>query len=265
MSTELNPIEEFLSTLNDLPADAPTACEGWTAHEIAAHLAAGIEEVAELIEDTVNDAPPRTTRGFEEREAPYRAMHNDDVREALGKIVERAGGALAALAAKGVTVPFFERSWTAEELRLHAANDFAIHRWDLIGDDELTDVFLSPLHVTESAIKTLNTLTVLKERPTFRAERAGLTDIRVVLRCPDQPDIALDVTPAGVAALELSAGEPFDGDVLVETDTANRVLTLWGRRSSARKITITGDPALLPTVTTTLWEHTPAWAPRQPA
>jgi hypothetical protein len=265
VSSAPNPIEEFLSTLNCLPADAPTACEGWTAHELAAHLAAGIEEVAELIEDTVNDVPSRTTRGFEEREAPYRKMDNPEVREALAKIVDRAGVALEALEAKGDAVLFFERNWSAGEMQVHAANEFAMHRWDLIGDDELTDDFLSPLCVTESAIKTLNTLKVLKEGPTFRAERAGLTNIRVVLRCPDQPDVALDVSPTGVAALELSPGEPFHGDVLVETDAANRVLTLWGRRSSARKITITGDPGLLPTVATTLWEHTPAWAPRQPA
>jgi hypothetical protein len=192
-------------------------------------------------------------------------MNDPDVRQALLKIVERAGAALEALAAKGVAVPFFERNWTAEEMQVHAGNEFAVHRWDLIGDDELTDEYLAPLHVTESAIKTLNTLKVLKEGPTFRAERAGLTNIRVVLRCPDQPDVALDVTPAGFAALELSRCEPFDGDVLVETDTTNRVLTLWGRRSSARKITITGDPALLPTVTATLWEQTPAWPTRQPA
>lgn len=265
MSSTPNPIEEFLSTLNSLPADAPTACEGWTAHEIAAHLAAGIEEVAELIEDTVNEVPPRTTRGFEEREAPYREMDNVDVRQALGKIVERAGIALEALAAKDVSVLFFERHWTAEEMQVHAGNEFAMHRWDMIGDDELIDPWLAPLHVTESAVKTLNTLKVLDEGPTFRAERAGLTSIRVVLRCPDQPDIALNVTSAGTAMFELSTGELFDGDVLVETDTANRVLTLWGRRSSDRKISITGDPALIPTVTTALWENTPAWAPRQSA
>ncbi|WP_028932368.1 maleylpyruvate isomerase N-terminal domain-containing protein [Pseudonocardia spinosispora] len=265
MTTPPNPIEAFLTTLERLPADAPTACEGWTAHEVAAHLAAGIEEVAELIEDTVNEAPPRTTRGFEEREAPYREMDDADVRQALVKIVERANTALGAQAAKGVAVPFFERHWSAEEMQVHAANEFAMHRWDLIGDDELTDELLSPLHATESAIKTLNTLKVLEEAPTPRAGRAGLTDTRVVLRCPDQPDIALDVTPTGVAALELSTGEPFDGDVLVETDTANRLLTLWGRRSSTRTITITGDPALLPTVTTALWQNTPAWSPQRPA
>jgi hypothetical protein len=67
MSSTPSPIAAFLSTLNSLPADAPTACEGWTAHEVAAHLAAGIEEVAELVEDTVN--MPRPARLADSRNA----------------------------------------------------------------------------------------------------------------------------------------------------------------------------------------------------
>jgi len=35
----------ILTTLHDLPPNAPTACEGWTAHHIAAHLAAGSREI----------------------------------------------------------------------------------------------------------------------------------------------------------------------------------------------------------------------------
>ena len=265
MSTPANPIDTFLHTLDSLPANAPTACRGWTAHEVAAHLAAGIEEVAELIEDTVNDAPPRPTRGFDEREAPYRAMADADVRVALVKIVDRAMTAVATQAEKGVTVAFFERDWTAEEFGVHTSNEFAMHRWDLIGDDQLGDQFMSAPHATESAITTLNTLKVLEEAPTPRADRGHLTNTRVVLRCPDQPDIALTVSHSGTAALELSTGEPLDGDVIVETDAVNRLLTLWGRRSSTRAITITGDPALWPTVAATLWENSPAWPPRPQA
>lgn len=262
MTDSPNPIEAFLSTLHSLPADAPIACEGWTTHEVAAHLAAGIEEVAELIEDAVDQSPTRTTRGFEEREAPYRAMADVDVREAMVKIIDRANAALGAQAEKGVTVEFFERHWTAQEMGVHASNEFAMHRWDMIGDDELGDEFMSPLHVTQSAIKTLNSLEVLEERPTARAGRSGLTDTRIVLRCPDQPDIALSVDDKGAGAFELSDGEPLHGDVLVETDTVNRLLTLWGRRSSARAVAITGDPDLWPSVATTLWDTRPAWEPR---
>jgi hypothetical protein len=191
-----------------MPADAPTACQGWTAHEVAAHLAAGIEEVAELIEDTVNDAAPRPTRGFEEREAPYRAMSDGEVRGALAGLTRRASAAVAAQARKGVTVEFFDRSWTADELAVHTGNEFALHRWDLVGDDELGDALLSPMPVTESALKTLNTLPMLEEAPTARAKRGGLTAARLVLRCPDQPDIAFEVDANGSAHLDMGGDQP---------------------------------------------------------
>jgi hypothetical protein len=53
--------------------------------------------------------------------------------------------------------------------------------------------------------------------------------------------------------------------VIVETDAVNRLLTLWGRRSANRPITVTGDPALWPAVAATLWEDSPAWAPAAPS
>jgi Mycothiol maleylpyruvate isomerase N-terminal domain/MDMPI C-terminal domain len=263
MTESPNAIEAFLTTLKSLPADAPTACGGWTAHEVAAHLAAGVEEVTELIEDRVNDAPARPTRGFGEREAPYRVMVDTDVREALAKMVDRAFTAVGAQAEKGVTVEFFERLWTADEFGMHTGNEFAVHRWDLIGDDELGDTFLSPLPVTESAVTTLNTLPVLEEAPTARARRGRLADARVVLRSQGQPDIVLTVAPDGGARLEIGGDEPLTGDVVVSTDAVNRLLTLWGRRSSVRPVTVTGDPALWPAVAATLWGDAPAWAPRR--
>jgi hypothetical protein len=77
-----------------------------------------------------------------------------------------------------------------------------------------------------------------------------------------QPDIAFTVTAHGAAALEPSTDGPLDGDVVVKTDVVNRLLTLWGRRISARPITITGDPALWASVAATLFDDSPAWPSR---
>lgn len=193
-------------------------------------------------------------------------MADADVREALVKIIKRAGAALGRQAEQGTNVAFFEREWSAEEFQVHTGNEFAMHRWDMIGDDPLGDEFMSPLYVTESAIKTLNLLAVLDDAPTARARRAGLRDTRIVLRCPDQPDIAFTVDGNGDGELALAAkDEPLTGDAVVHTDTVNRVLTLWGRRSSARPISITGDPQLWPAIVAALWEDRPAWAPATPA
>jgi Mycothiol maleylpyruvate isomerase N-terminal domain/MDMPI C-terminal domain len=262
MSETPNPIEEFMKTLSTLPANAPTSCEDWTVHEVVAHLAAGIEECAELMEDVLNGVPVRPTRYFDEREAPYLAMPDDECREKLVGIVDRSFAALEGLAAVGqdATVEFFDRPWTAAQLGTHAGNEFAVHRWDMIGDDEIGDVLMSPPQVTQSAFQTLNTLPMLDEAPAARTARAGLTNTRVVLRCAEQPDIALVAGESGQAYLQMSACGPLDGDVVVTTDAVNRLLTLWGRRSSLRPISVSGDPALWPRVAAALWADAPAWS-----
>ena len=48
----------LILTLEQTPTDAPTACSGWTAHELVAHLAAGAAEMADLTEDAVTFAAP---------------------------------------------------------------------------------------------------------------------------------------------------------------------------------------------------------------
>jgi hypothetical protein len=41
----------LMSTLSEVSPSAPTACVGWSAHHIVAHLAAGSKEIADLIEE----------------------------------------------------------------------------------------------------------------------------------------------------------------------------------------------------------------------
>jgi uncharacterized protein (TIGR03083 family) len=260
-----NPIETFLATLATLPADAPTSCAAWTAHEVVAHLTAGVEEITELVEDVVNGVAVRPTRSFDEREAPYLAMPDSECRAALLLVLPRAFAALGALGDRGAdaSVMFFDRPWTAAQIAAHAGNEFAIHRWDLIGDDDLGDAMMSPPEVTASAVSTLNTLPMLDEAPTARAVRAGLVDVRVVLRSSGHPDLSLVVDGAGQAHLETNDTVVApDGDLVITTDPVNRLLTLWGRRSTARPLSLTGDPALWPAVAHALWGEAPAWAPR---
>jgi hypothetical protein len=82
-----------LAALEELPSDAPTACERWTAHDLAAHLAAGSKEVADGVEAKLAGQPDRPTRGLAEREAPFRAMAYDDV---LARLVAESKRKLAA-------------------------------------------------------------------------------------------------------------------------------------------------------------------------
>lgn len=76
---------------------SPTACEGWTAHDIAAHVAAGAKEVAELIDARLAGRPSRPTRSFAEREAPFAALDDDALRGAMLEESRRKMAALGAL------------------------------------------------------------------------------------------------------------------------------------------------------------------------
>jgi hypothetical protein len=58
--------EALLTAIDSLPSSAPTACDGWTAHDIAAHLAAGAKETADFVEESLAWQGKRTdVPGFE--------------------------------------------------------------------------------------------------------------------------------------------------------------------------------------------------------
>lgn len=72
MTTIPRPAEAdaFLAAAADTPPGALTACGEWTAHDIAAHLAAACEEVTRHVRAYAEGRPLTATRGFGEREAP---------------------------------------------------------------------------------------------------------------------------------------------------------------------------------------------------
>lgn len=250
----------FMKALDEVRPGAPTACGEWTAHELTAHLAAGAGEIAELIEDMLAGRPPRPTRSFDEREAPYVALPDDQLRHAMADVSRRKVSATRALAERGpdVTFEFTGRPFTATQLETHSRSDAALHRWDLVGDDEEGDVLLAQPELTRHAVDVLNTLPGLAEAPGARVATGGLSRGRVVLRSPGQPDVVL-IASAESARFELVQDGPGDCDAVVTTDAINRLLTIWGRRSTRREITITADPALWSTVATTLWPAAVPW------
>lgn len=264
MSQPASPAESraFMKALDEVKPDAPTACAEWTAHDLIAHLAAGAQEIAELIEDTIAGRPLRPTRSFDEREAPFAALPDDQLRHAMVEVTARKIVATRALAERGAdaTFEFTGRLFTAPQLETHSRSEAALHRWDLVGDDEEGDALLAQPELTRHAVTVLNTLPLLSEAPAARAAQGGLSDAQVVLRSPGQPDVVL-IASADTARLELVQDGSVDGDAIVTTDAVNRLLTLWGRRSTRRDIAIIADPALWSTVATTLWSAAVPWPP----
>ncbi|MBV8181375.1 MAG: maleylpyruvate isomerase N-terminal domain-containing protein [Mycobacterium sp.] len=87
----------FISGLSRLEATAPTWCAGWSVHELTAHVTAAAEERANLIDNHLAGKPARATRSWEEREPPFRAMPDAELRERLVEHAVRFESGVAAL------------------------------------------------------------------------------------------------------------------------------------------------------------------------
>jgi hypothetical protein len=82
-------------------------------------------------------------------------------------------------------------------------------------------------------------------------------DLRIVLRSPGADDISYVRTAHGARFAIESA--PATGDALVSTDAANRLLTLWGRCSLGRDLSVDTDSMAADTVNAILWPSAVPW------
>ena len=127
----------FLDALDQTPPDAPTRCARWSAHDLLAHMVAGTEEMARLVELAAAGRTDEPTRPFAGREAPWRTCPDPELRIAFFEVGGRFLAALDALPA-GQLVPFTGWAMSVEQLRTHARSELVLHRWDLIGDDDIS-------------------------------------------------------------------------------------------------------------------------------
>jgi hypothetical protein len=129
-STEL---EAFLRVLGATAPDAPTACEGRSAHELVAHLAAGSKEMARLVNRRLELGPVADigpTIPFEEREPRCRALAD----RVLRRVFVREGLALTDAimrlqkAGPGVRVTFTGSDLTVDDMVRHGRSELVLHR-----------------------------------------------------------------------------------------------------------------------------------------
>ena len=227
--------EAFVATLLAASPSQLTACRGWTAHEVTAHLAAGSQEIADLIESHLAGAGPRPTRSFEEREAPYRAMDDAELRGRFFEQVERSKQARQRLAHHADdAVPFTGRAMSAAEFARHSRSERAIHRWDIAGRDEIGWEMLARPDLTLHALKILTDMTVLPETLDNRLAAAGRSgDFEVRLRGEPHDDVVVSYSGGSLA---VRSEPPGDGRVDARLDPAARLLALWGRREPSAPI-----------------------------
>jgi uncharacterized protein (TIGR03083 family) len=247
----------LLVTLGSTAPDALTACAGWTTHDLVAHLAAGAAEMATHAERTLAGKPDLPTRGFAEREAPFVALADDELRARLLSEALRLNSAVEALAESGLSFTFSGRRLSAVEMQMHGRSEAVLHRWDIVGDDDTGQELLSQPEMTEHAVTVLNSmLSGSSESPAARANAAGIeVSARLVFGAPGQPDVVL-LTEGGVR-FELADPSPSP---TVTADAATRLLALWGRRSSDRTMTWHADEPVARQFGTLLWRFS-AWSP----
>jgi uncharacterized protein (TIGR03083 family) len=149
--------DAFAEALDTTPPNALSACSGWTAHEVTAHLVAAGVEIALNLEAYGNGEPVPPTRGFEERERPYREMSEEALRSEFGRSTERMTEALDAvlMAEPDAVVPWTGRQMVVATFITHVRSELAIHRWDLIGDDDTSTKLLAQDELTVHAVEVL--------------------------------------------------------------------------------------------------------------
>jgi uncharacterized protein (TIGR03083 family) len=224
----------LLTTLLATPPNRLTACRGWTAHELVAHLAAGAAEEADLIEAHFAGATP-ATRSFEEREPPYRALPDAELRDRLVTEAARLTVALEKLSANAEDrVPFTGRDMTAADFAMHSRSECALHRWDLAGRDDVGWEMLCQPALTRHALGVLGSMSALPEAPANRV-RAGGREVHVILRSAPADDVVITLADSTVTLAMQPVGDRRPD---VELDPAARLLLLWGRRDPSAPVDV---------------------------
>lgn len=218
--------EAFAHAVRDHRPDAGTWCAGWTVRDILIHNAGSTEEFIRTLQ-AHSDEGPVDTRGFEEREAPYRAMPEDELWSAFlarcEEFVELSDAAVAELppdtpmhfSGAKVTPTFFAR---------HLRMELTLHRWDITGDDATSIDALSQPWLTSHSVSPVG--------PYLLDCGAGLLNlgdddhVDGRLRAPGTDDVLVTATQAS----NTIALVPAEGEATIESDPAVRVLFLWGRR-----------------------------------
>lgn len=209
-------MREFISSLSRLAATAPTWCSGWSAHDLTAHVTAAAKERADLIEEHLAGQPARATRSWEVREPPFRAMPDAALRERLVENAVRFESMVAALE-KHDTIEYTGWSMSAQRLRMHSHSEAAMHRWDLVGDDDVSARLLAEPAMVTHALAVFGALPALAE-----GQRWSRFDRPLIFRSAGRSDV---VATPGKGLSETDSG----GGVVIELRPHELPLVLWGR------------------------------------
>ena len=215
--------QPFVDAVQQRRPDAGTWCEAWTVRDIVVHQAGNAEELARVLGAHLTGEPVGR-RGFEEREAPLRAMNETDLWAAL----HRNMALLNDVAEAADDVPAdTDVAWTGRTMKVpwfaeHMREELVLHGWDITGDDAAAQARIAqPWMTTHSVLAVGKPLLVKGAKQLRPGER-----IEARLRVAGADDV---VVSADTDSTSIGLADP-DGPATLETDAAARVLLLWGRK-----------------------------------
>ncbi|MFZ1164721.1 maleylpyruvate isomerase N-terminal domain-containing protein [Mycobacterium sp.] len=215
--------QPFVDSVQQRRPDAGTWCEAWTVRDIVIHQAGNAEELARVLGGHLAGEPVETRR-FEERETPLRAFTDADLWAALHRNMAH----LNEVAEAADDVPAdTDVAWTGRTMKVpwfaeHMREELVLHGWDITGDDAAAQARLAQPWMTTHSVHAVGKPLLVKGAKQLRpGER-----IDARLRVDGADDVAVRADSES-AAIELA--DP-DGPAALETDSAARVLLLWGRR-----------------------------------
>jgi len=216
--------QPFIDAVQQRGPGAGTWCEAWTVRDIVIHQAGNAQELARALGAHLAGEPV-ATRKFEERGAPLREMNETDLWAALhrnmavlSQVTAAAADDVPADTDVGWTGRTMKVPWFAEHMR----EELVLHGWDITGDDAAAHARTAqPWMTTHSVLAVGKPLLVTGVKQLRPGER-----IEARLRVDGADDV---VVSADSETTTIELADP-DGPATLETDSAARVLLLWGRR-----------------------------------
>jgi uncharacterized protein (TIGR03083 family) len=242
-TSALSEVDAFVQILAATPPDAVTACPSWTAHELVAHLVSGVEAIAEQAEAHLAGDSIPVFGSFAEREEGLWPIRDDELRRRLVAGERRMSAALAEELEQDPQRLVAGIGWgmPIRDVILHIRQEFAVHRWDLIGDDAIGDELLGRSELIDHSVRILAD-SLLAPGVAFD-DGAGTPPWSVRIRAGDEPDLVVAGDgPRRTIELLPQDGGPAD----IRCDAAARLLLLWGRRpADATRVRSSLDPQTL--------------------
>jgi hypothetical protein len=169
-----------------------SACDGWTAHEIAAHVTGNAVEIVRHLEPYLQGDPVPETCSFEEREAPLRELAHADLLARLDRDEQRIRAVVADVLARE---PEAVIAWTGRQMSVakfvpHMRNEHALHRWDVAGDDSVSLELLAEPDLAGHSVGVLGAILLVAGR---KHDPDPDSDFGVRLRSDGQPDLLVMV------------------------------------------------------------------------